>query len=111
VADGSEPGRITHDPTAPVALSPAARLALAAATEAEQDVRLKRRVAAAALALMAGQVLASDLVFVVYGAANAWRLDGQAMVAWLAAAVIEVIGVVVIITRHLFPKRRRRRNR
>lgn len=44
-----------------------------------------------------------DTAFFFYGFNNDWRVPAAAMDAWLAAAVIQVIGVVLVITRYLFP--------
>jgi hypothetical protein len=49
-----------------------------------------------------GQVAIADYVFYLYGEGNAWVIPPEAIAAWLGAAVIEVIGVVIVIVRFLF---------
>ncbi|HTL42225.1 MAG TPA: hypothetical protein VL294_12205 [Pseudolysinimonas sp.] len=85
--------------------SPAVRRDRASADDAELDVKLKKMVAAIALILMAIQIVVADIVFVVYGNAQEWKIDTPAISAWLGATVIEVIGVVLVIASYLFPKR------
>lgn len=98
--------RVTAGPvTLPQDESPAERRDRTAAADAELDVRLKGRVADVALTFMAAQVMAADGVFVAYGIANGWHAPPSAIVGWLSATVVEVIGVVVVISRYLFPPR------
>jgi hypothetical protein len=89
--------------------SPEERRNRAAAENAELDVTLKKRVANYALAFMGIQILVADLVFVMYGSWNGWHIPSRAILGWLGAAVIEVIGVVYVITSYLFPKRQKRK--
>lgn len=70
-----------------------------------QDVRLKRRYANGALFAIGSQLLVADGVFVVYGWQNHWQLAPEVILGWLSATVVEVIGVVLVITRYLFPAR------
>ena len=69
----------------------------------QQDVKLKRRYANGALFAIGTQLLVADAVFVVYGWRNHWQLAPEVMLGWLSATVVEVIGVVLVITRYLFP--------
>jgi hypothetical protein len=39
--------------------------------------------------------------------ANDWELSSGVIEVWLAATVIQIVGVVAIVTRHLFPNRER----
>lgn len=68
-----------------------------------EDLKLKRRVGNGALGVMLLQILIADVVFVIYGFGNDWHIPGTAVVGWLSATVVEVIGVVVVITNYLFP--------
>jgi hypothetical protein len=70
---------------------------------ARADLKLSKVVGYGALGLMAGQVLIADTAFFLYGFGNDWNVPAAAMDAWLTAAVIQVIGVVLVITRYLFP--------
>ena len=67
------------------------------------DLGLSRLVAYGALALMAVQIAAANTAFFLYGFENGWSIPVAAINAWLAATVIQVIGVVLVITRYLFP--------
>jgi hypothetical protein len=42
-------------------------------------------------------------VFVWYGDTNAWHIPALAITGWLAATVVQVMSVVLVITRYLFP--------
>lgn len=71
-----------------------------------QDVQLKRRYAKWLLILVATQLLVADVVFVVYAwAGRSWDLSAGVIEVWLAATLAELIGVVLVITRYLFPRR------
>ena len=48
----------------------------------------------------------ADAVFVVFAwAGRGWELPPGVIEVWLAATVVQVVGVVAIVTRHLFPNR------
>ena len=56
------------------------------------------------LGLMVFQLLVGDLLFALYEWFGAhWRLDAAVIDAWLAFALAQVAGVVVIVVKHLFP--------
>jgi hypothetical protein len=67
------------------------------------EVKLHNRVGHGALILMFGQVLIADAAFYIYGFANDWDIPTAAITTWLAATVVQVIGVVLVIVRNLFP--------
>ena len=69
--------------------------------------RLKARYANALLAGLFAQVLVSDVVFVLYASSRGvrWSLSAPVVDVWLAAAVVQVVGGVEVVTRHLFPRR------
>lgn len=74
----------------------------------DSDVRLKRLLAIFAVSAVGAQLAAADLVFVRW-----MLLDGDApsdtvILAWLSATVVEVIGIVAIVARNLFPDKNRR---
>ena len=84
-------------------LPPTERLA---AMDQEQTIGLKRRYALAILAIMGVQIVIADGVFVAYAEMGVdWKLPSAVILGWLSATVIEVIGVVLVITRSLFPVR------
>lgn len=71
-----------------------------------QDVQLKRRYAKWLLILVAGQLIVADAIFVAYAwAGKGWELSAGVVEVWLAATLVELIGVALVITRYLFPRR------
>lgn len=68
-----------------------------------QDLKLKKVIAYSALALMAVQIVAADAAFYCYGFFNDWDIPEGAIQAWLLAAVVQVVAVVLVVTRSLFP--------
>jgi hypothetical protein len=67
------------------------------------DMNLGRSYARVLLGALAVQIAIADGAFYVYGFYNSWDIPVTAIEVWLAATVIEVIGVVAVITRSLFP--------
>lgn len=86
------------------ALDPAnKRLAL---EEREHDLDLKRRYGRNLFRLMLAQLVVADAAFFLYAALGVdWNVPPSVMHVWLAATVVEVIGVVYVVTRYLFPNR------
>lgn len=73
---------------------------------AQQEIELRRNYARSLLVVLAVQIIVADAVFCVFAAVGKhWNLSDGVMQVWLAAAVVEIIGVVAIVTRHLFPRR------
>lgn len=71
-----------------------------------QDIRLKRIYALALLVGLGIQVAIVDAVFVGYAWAGVnWNVSEPVMGIWLGATVINVIGVVLVVTNCLFPQR------
>jgi hypothetical protein len=74
--------------------------------EREQKIVLKGRYAYALLALLAAQIAVVDFVLVAYAWKGvSWRVEPLVVNVWLSATVVEVIAVVYVVTRHLFPYR------
>jgi hypothetical protein len=77
-----------------------------AVVDLRQDIRLKKTYAERLVRLMTGQVIFTNLVFVVYAAAGpGWDVPAEVMIAWLGSTVVELVGVTAIVTRYLFPPR------
>lgn len=58
------------------------------------------------LRILGAQLLVADAVFVAIAwAGRSWDLTPGMTEVWLLAAVVQVVGVVAIVTRHLFPNR------
>jgi len=76
---------------------------------AEQEHGLRQRYAGWILWLLGAQLVIADAVFVVFAwAGRSWDLTPGLIEVWLAATVVQVVGVVAIVTRHLFPSSGRR---
>jgi hypothetical protein len=76
--------------------------------EQEQDRELKLSYATWLRRSLAGQLVIADAVFVVYAwAGKHWNLEPIVINVWLGATVVQVVGVVLVVTRHLFPQRDR----
>ena len=74
--------------------------------ERNVDIRLKTIYAFVILGLLGLQIVVVDFILSMY----AWKgvhfkVDPVVIDVWLGATVIEVIGVVLVITQHLFPRR------
>jgi hypothetical protein len=71
-----------------------------------QDIRLKRIYALALLVGLGVQVVIVDGVFIAYAWAGVnWNVAEPVMSIWLGATVVNVIGVVLVVTNYLFPQR------
>ncbi len=73
---------------------------------AELEHGLKSTYASWILIMLAGQLLLANAIFVAFAwAGEQWELSTAVVQVWLAATVVQVIGVVFVVTRHLFPNR------
>jgi glutathione S-transferase len=73
---------------------------------AEQEHGLRQSYADWLLWLLGAQFLIADAVFVAFAwAGMRWALPPGVIEAWLAATVVQVVGVIAVVTRHLFPNR------
>jgi glutathione S-transferase len=73
---------------------------------AEQEHELRQKYAEWILWLLGAQFLVADAVFVTFAWAGwGWELTPGVIEVWLAATVVQVLGVVAVVTRHLFPNR------
>jgi hypothetical protein len=74
--------------------------------ERAQTYGLRQKYADWILWLLGAQFVVADAVFVVFAwAGKSWDLPPGVIEVWLAATVVQVVGVVAIVTRHLFPGR------
>ncbi|MEZ0577300.1 hypothetical protein [Nocardioides sp. MH1] len=70
---------------------------------------LRKRVAKYTYVATAVQIGIADAVFVMYAWWGvSWSVPTEAIAAWLGATVIQVIAVLLVITRYLFPDGGRR---
>ena len=74
-----------------------------------QDARavlgMKKRLGYAAFFAVGAQLLIADIAFVWYSWSRGWNVPPEVMIGWLSATVVQVVGVVLVIARHLFPNR------
>ena len=72
-----------------------------------EEHELRKTVAKWVYLATAAQVAIADAVFLVYAwVGRDWDVPAQAISAWLGATVVQVIAVLLVITRYLFPARR-----
>lgn len=71
----------------------------------EQDIALKKMYAKWLLVAMSVQIGFANVGFFWYGIQNAWEIEPVVMQFWLSAAVVQVIGIVYVVARYLFPRR------
>ena len=73
---------------------------------AEQEHGLRQSYADWILRILGAQFLVADVVFVAFAwAGRRWDLPPGVIEVWLAATVVQILGVVAVVTRHLFPGR------
>jgi formate/nitrite transporter FocA (FNT family) len=73
-----------------------------------QDIGLKNVYACVLLAMLGGQFFVTNVVFIVYAwAGRDWKVPDAVINGWLAATVVELVGIVAVVTRYLFPNRDR----
>lgn len=70
-----------------------------------QRLKLRRLIANWAIFFVIIQLACSNVFFWLYLRENHYTVQPQVMIAWLSACVIEVIGILMVIARSLFPKR------
>lgn len=84
------------------------RLRNAQVANEEQDLNLRRMVAKWSIGFVCAQLIAANVFFGWYLWYNRVDPDAKIMTVWLASTVIEVIGIVAVIARSLFPGVRKR---
>lgn len=71
-----------------------------------QEVELRAMYARGLLRILTAQLAIADLVFVAFAwAGRHWDSPAPVVDIWLGAAVAQVLGGVMVVTRHLFPHR------
>jgi hypothetical protein len=69
------------------------------------DLILRKRVAAFALWGVSAELLIANAVFVAYAwIGKDWNLPTAAINVWVGATVIQIFGILYVITNYLFPK-------
>lgn len=72
-----------------------------------QRLKLRRLIANWAIFFVIIQLACSNVFFALYLGKNEYTVAPPVMIAWLSACVIEVIGILIVIARSLFPRRDR----
>lgn len=76
-----------------------------------QDRMLRKSIAAWAIGFVAFQLLFANLSFGFFLWHNRAEPDASIMIAWLSSTVVEVVGILWVIARSLFPFNDRHRDR
>ncbi|MET0305308.1 MAG: hypothetical protein ABW196_03650 [Solirubrobacterales bacterium] len=91
------------DPTPVKALPPSRRERLEG-DDLEQLIKLKRFYGRGILLLMGLQLVVVNTVFVIYARSGYdWHPPDGVVQVWLTATFVQIVSVVVVITRSLFP--------
>lgn len=78
------------------------------AKAARTEVDLMEKYGRWLLNILVGQLFVADLGFFLYAwLGKHWRVEASIMQVWLSATVVEVIGMVYVVTKYLFPERGR----
>ncbi len=73
---------------------------------AKQDLELRETYAKWLLGILAIELVVVNVIFCLYAAKGRdWRLPDGVIQIWLAATVVQVVGIVTVVTRYLFPRR------
>ncbi|MBS1883254.1 MAG: hypothetical protein JSS97_09885 [Actinobacteria bacterium] len=95
------PGHLTHLPERERAQNLELRRLFA-----EQEHGLRQSYGDWILWILGAQFAVADVVFVTFAwAGKRWDLPPEVIEVWLAATVVQIVGVVAVVTRHLFPSR------
>lgn len=78
----------------------------AAADDAAQNVKLKKMFARGLLGLLFLQLTAANVAFYFFGSSANWRISDAVMLGWISSTVVEIIGIVLIVVKNLFPNRK-----
>jgi hypothetical protein len=70
-----------------------------------QEIKLRRFYATWLLVGLGIELLIANTVFVLYAAIGRhWKLEAAVIDVWLGQTVVQVVGIVLVVTRHLFPE-------
>jgi hypothetical protein len=70
-----------------------------------QEIQLRRFYATWLLVGLGIELLIANAVFVLYAAVGRhWKLEAAVVDVWLGQTVVQVVGIVHVVTRHLFPE-------
>jgi hypothetical protein len=89
-------------PTGPAAVED--ELERARKRNAKTDSRLREFLGFGALLFAGAQFVVADVAFYKYGIHYHWKIPPEAIIGWLGATVIQVVGIVLVIAKYLFPE-------
>lgn len=72
----------------------------------EQSIALRARVARWALWFVLGQLVVTNLAIVCYIGWSCWKtksVPSEILITWLTSTIVEIIGILWVIARSLFP--------
>lgn len=73
---------------------------------AKQEVGLRETYAKGLLVILALLLITVNVIFCFYAdKGEHWKIPDDVIQIWLAATVVQVVGVVAVVTRYLFPNR------
>jgi hypothetical protein len=71
-----------------------------------QDIGLKKKYADRMLLILGAELVFVNGLFLFYTWLGVhWKVPGTTMQVWLSATVVQVVGIVYVVTRYLFPPR------
>lgn len=103
----------SFDSDAPSEVANEARKRKAKAEKLEQKAerlksenKIRARLGNAAIALVSGQLIVCDVAIIAYGVAtvlSGGTVPAQVVIGWMTATLVEVIGILWVIARSLYP--------
>jgi hypothetical protein len=73
---------------------------------ATQEIELRETYAKGLLAILAVELVVVNVIFWVYAEnGKNWNIPDGVIQIWLGATVVQIVGVVTVVTRYLFPNR------
>ncbi len=73
---------------------------------ATQEIELRETYAKGLLAILAVELVVVNVIFWVYAEKGRnWNIPEGVIQIWLGATVVQIVGVVTVVTRYLFPNR------
>jgi hypothetical protein len=71
-----------------------------------QEIKLREKYAKWLLVILAAELVIVNVIYWLYAELGKnWNLPEGVIEIWLGATVVQVVGVVTVVTRYLFPRR------
>ncbi|HEY2536762.1 MAG TPA: hypothetical protein VGI24_07245 [Solirubrobacteraceae bacterium] len=75
-------------------------------TYAEQEIALRETYAKGLLLILTALLVVVNTIFWFYAEkGQRWKIPSEVIQVWLGATVVQVVGVVTVVTKYLFPNR------